>query len=289
MSNRRNFLKSGSLVLASAIFGNHLLTASESDKKKKKAIGLQLYSLKDAMKTDVLGTLKQVGDIGFTTLESANYADRKIYGLAPAEFKKTIDNLGMKFTSAHLAGPNYTKETAKEAMEWWKFAIEDHAAAGAKFLVKPSMPIPKKLDELKIWCDYYNAVGELTNASDIRFGFHNHAKEFVDIEGEIMYDYMLKHTDPKKVFFEMDVYWLKKGGYNPVDYMTKYPDRFPVLHIKDEKELGASGEIDFKPIYKAAYKNGLEDSFVEVERYDFEPIESVRKSYQFLNDASYVK
>lgn len=288
MTNRRDFLKTSSLVLAGGLMSTSLLQAAVAGKRKK-AIGLQLYSLRDAMKVDALGTLKQVADIGFTTLETANYADGKIYGMAPAEFKKVVKGLGMKMTSTHLGGPNYTKETAKEAMEWWKKAIEDHVAAGVTYMVKPSMPIPKTLGELQMWCDYYNAIGELTAASKIKFGFHNHAREFEKIEGEIMFDYMLKNTDPKKVFYEMDVYWVMRGGYNAVDYMDKYPDRFPVLHIKDEKEIGESGKLDFKAIYEKAYKNGLKDSFVEVERYNFEPIESVRKSYEFLNAAPYVK
>ena len=266
-----------------------MLQASNLQAKGKKAIGLQLYSLRDAMKADALGTLKQVGDMGFTTLEAANYAEGKIYGMTPSEFKKVVKGLGMKMTSAHLGGPDYTKENHNEAMDWWKKALEDHLEAGVRFMVKPSMPSAKTLDELKIWCDFYNHIGELTSASKVQFGYHNHDREFGKIEGETIYDFMIKNTDPKKVFFEMDVYWVTKGGSKPVDYMNKYPDRFPLLHIKDEKEIGESGEIDFKPIYETAYKNGLKDAFVEVERYNFEPVVSVRKSYDYLNAASYVK
>jgi sugar phosphate isomerase/epimerase len=89
--------------------------------------------------------------------------------------------------------------------------------------------------------------------------------------------------------FELDVYWVMKGGYNAVDYMKKYPTRIPVLHIKDEQEIGASGTIDFKPIYETAYANKVKEFYVEVERYNFEPIESVRKSYEYLAAAPYVK
>jgi len=288
MTNRRDFLKTSSLVIAGSLMSSPLLQAASSAKSKK-AIGLQLYSLRDAMKTDVLGTLKQVADMGYTTLETANYVNGKIYGMAPSEFKKVVKGLGMKMTSTHLGGPNYTKEKATEAIDWWKKAIADHVEAGVRFMVKPSMPIPKTLDELKMWCDFYNTLGEMTAAEKIQFGFHNHAREFEKIEGEIMYDYMIKNTNPKNVFFEMDVYWVMKGGYSPVDYLTKYPDRFPVLHIKDEKEIGESGLLDFKTIYETAYKNGMKDSFVEVERYNFEPLVSVKKSYDFLKSASYVK
>ncbi len=288
MTNRRDFLRTSSLIIAGGLMSSQMLKAAISEKGKK-SIGLQLYSLRDAMKTDVLGTLKQVAEMGFTTLETASYDNGKIYGMAPSEFKKVVKGLGMKMTSAHLGGPNYTKETAKEALDWWKKALEDHLEAGVRFLVKPSMPMPKTLDDVKLWCDFYNAIGEMTAKSKVQFGYHNHAHEFDKIEGGIIYDLMLEHTDPKKVFFEMDVYWVMKGGYKAVDYLNKYPDRFPVLHIKDEKEIGESGLIDFKPIYETAYKNGLKDAFVEVERYNFEPIVSVRKSCEFLKNASYVR
>ncbi|HSJ68243.1 MAG TPA: hypothetical protein VK921_11230, partial [Anditalea sp.] len=84
-------------------------------------------------------------------------------------------------------------------------------------------------------------------------------------------------------------YWCKKGGQDPATFINKHAGRFPLLHIKDEKELGESGEMDYRPIFDAAYKQGLDYYFVEVERYNFEPLESVRQSFHYLNDASYVK
>jgi len=289
MTNRRDFFRTSSLLIAGSLVGNQLIQASVLPAAGKKEIGLQLYSVRDAMKVDAKKTLKQVSEIGFKSLEAADYNDGKIYGMAPLEFKKVVKDLGMKLTSAHLGGPNYTKETHKEVMEWWKKALEDHQVAGCKFMVKPSMPNVKTLDEMKMWCDYYNSIGEMTAASKIQFGYHNHSHEFEKLEGEIIYDYMINHTDPKKVFFEMDVYWVMRGGFKAVDYMNKFPDRFPVLHIKDEKEIGESGQIDFKSIYETAYKNGLKDAYVEVERYNFDPIVSVKKSYDFLMAAPYVK
>jgi sugar phosphate isomerase/epimerase len=145
------------------------------------------------------------------------------------------------------------------------------------------------LGELDVWCDYYNAVGEVTKKSGLMFGFHNHSREFEKIEGTIMMDHMIKNTDPKLVCFELDVYWSQKGGYPAVDYLNKYAGRFPLLHIKDEEEIGASGTMDFKLIFEAAYAQGMKDFYVEVEKYNFEPIESVQKSFEYLNNASYVK
>jgi sugar phosphate isomerase/epimerase len=100
---------------------------------------------------------------------------------------------------------------------------------------------------------------------------------------------MLKNTDPAKVVFEMDTYWIYKGGKYSVDYFKKYPGRFELLHIKDAKELGASGEMNFKPIFDNMKLAGTKAYFVENEEYNFPPLESVKKCYEFLEKAPYVK
>jgi sugar phosphate isomerase/epimerase len=290
MTNRRDFFKTTSLLVAGSVIGANMVSAAiPAGKKKKKKIGLQLYSLRADMGKDAVATLKKAAEMGYYSLETASYGDGKIYGMLPGEFKKQVDDLGMKLSSCHLGGPNYTKETHAAAMEWWKKAVEDHAKIGMKYMIKPSMSFPDKLDVLKQHMDYFNAIGELTAAAGMKFGFHNHNREFGKIEDQIIYDFMIQNTDPKKVCFEMDVYWVMKGGYSPIDYMKKYSDRFPLLHIKDEKEIGESGQLDFKAIFETAYSIGMKDYFVEVERYNFEPLVSVQKSYDFLASASYVK
>lgn len=100
---------------------------------------------------------------------------------------------------------------------------------------------------------------------------------------------MLTNTDPEKVTFELDLYWIYKGGKNAVDYFQKYPGRFELFHVKDVAELGDSGKIDFKAAFDNAELAGMKDYIVEVERYNFEPLESVAKSFDFLNTAEFVK
>lgn len=285
MNNRRDFLKtSGALALASVLMPRGLFAAPA-----KKPIGLQLYSLREAMKDDPQNTLRLVSSIGYKNLESASYANGKIYDMDPQFFKKYIEDLGLKLRSAHVGGPSYDGTKKDETMDFWKKAVSDHKSMGAKYIIKPSMPIPKTLAELDKWCEYYNEIGQVAKKSGMLFGFHNHAREFEAVEDKIMLDYMIENTDPRLVFYELDVYWAQEGGQNPAEYLERYSGRFPVLHIKDEKEIGASKKMDFKPIFEAAYAQGMKEYFVEVERYDHEPIDSVQQSFAYLNKASYVK
>jgi len=281
---RREFLKKASLITLGGMVSSSLIEA-----KSAKQIGLQLYSLRDDIKDNIEEILEKVARIGYKTLEAANYQNGQIYGMDPKAFRSAVDGLGMQLRSAHVGGPNYSPDKHAEAMEWWKRASEDHANAGASFLIKPSMPIPKTLDALKVWCDYYNSTGEVTKSNGLMFGFHNHSREFEQIEGQIMFDFMLKNTDPSLFCMELDVFWCQEGGYNPVDYLKTYKGRFPLLHIKDEKEIGESGKMDFQSIFKAAYAQGMKDYFVEVEKYNYTPLESVKKSFDYLADASFVK
>jgi len=289
---RTNFIKSLIVMVLVAIFigGSARLGLA----KGKKDISLQMYSLRDDLKKDVKGTIEKMGKMGFTSLEAAGFDNGKFYGMEPEAFKALIEANGMKLISSHT-GINYTGDKASwdAAMTWWDMCIDAHKKAGCSYIVKPSMgDYPyTNLESIKKTCEYFNAIGEKCNAKGIRFGYHNHNHEFTKItdSDELVYDYMLKNTDPKKVTFEMDVYWVTKGGQKPLEYFNKYPKRFELLHIKDEKEIGASGEIDFKAIYDNKSKAGTKFAIVEVERYDFEPLVSVQKSYDYLNNAPYVK
>lgn len=265
---------------------------SEEVEKSKKDIYIQLYSVRDDIKADYEGTIATVAEIGYTGVEAAGYNDGKFYGMSPEDFKKSIEDAGMEVLSSHTTFPlaENPSETDWEAVwAWWDTAIQAHKDAGMKYIVAPWMPTPTTLADLQVYCDYYNQVGEKCNAAGMKFGYHNHNFEFNEIEGELMYDYLLNNTDPSKVFFQMDVYWVGEGGKNPVDYFNNYEGRFELLHIKDEKELGRSGKVDFEAIYNEMDKSGVKYNIVEVERYTGTPIEGVKESYDYLNDADFVK
>jgi len=287
-SLKRNHLKFLPLVLIVCLL---VLGFSSSRQKPKKNIGLQLWSVRDVIKTDLKGTIASIGKMGYSNIEAAGYGDGKFYGMEPAEFKALVEKSGLVFLSSHTGQNLPDAASWDKTMAWWDQCIAAHKAAGVKYIVQPSMgkDAYESLANLKAYCDYFNTVGEKCNAAGIRFGYHNHDKEFMELESEIMYDFMLKNTDPNKVMFQLDLFWIKKGGKNAIDYFNNYPGRFELWHVKDKAELGNKPTMDFKPAFEAKEKSGMKYFFVEVEEYNFPPLESVKKSLQFLNKEAYVK
>ena len=291
MANRRDFLKQASLLVAGSVAGSSILSGCGSSAPKKH-IGLQLYSLRDDVKKlGIKKVLEIVAKMGYANLETADYNNGMFYGIAPAEFKKIVEDLGMKVTSSHLS--RNISNNSDEDMAWWNKATEAHATCGMKYMVMPSSPLRGRgatMENVERYAEYFNEIGMLTAGASIAFGYHNHAFEFTNkIENVPVYDLLLEKTSPRHVFFENDVYWTKDGGYSAVDYLKKYPQRHKLLHIKDVKAIGASGTMDFKPIFDQFYANGMTDWYVEVEEYDGTPQEDVKKSYDFLAAAAYVK
>ncbi len=277
------------IVLAVFVTGG---LVSFSAPKKGKEVGVQLYSVRDDMKTDPKGTIAKLGAMGYKLAEAAGYSNGKFYGMEPAAFKAVCDASGMNFFSSHC-GQNVPDKAGWDAcMKWWDTCIAAHKAAGVKYIVQPSMDKVgyESLAGNKRYCDYFNAVGAKCNAAGIRFGYHNHTQEFKTVEGEIIYDHMLKNTDPAKVMFEMDLYWITEGGKNPVDYFTKYPGRFELWHVKDYRELGGSdAKMNFKPIFDNAKKAGMKHYIVEVEEFNGKPMDGMKQSLDLLQNAEYVK
>lgn len=257
----------------------------------RKAIGLQLYSVREDMQKDPVKTIEAIGKLGYSFVEAAGYNDGRFYGMQPAEFKSLIEKNHMSFLSSHAGLPLPDSASWSKAMEWWDKCIAAHAEAGVRYIVQPFMDSTgfTSLSGLARYCEYFNTIGRKCNDKGIKFGFHNHVKEFSEIEGQTIYDFMLQHTDSALVFFQVDLLWIYEGGKNVIDYFNRYPGRFALWHVKDEKELGASGKIDFKPIFENAKLAGLEYPVVEQEEFTTTPMEGVKKSLEFLLNADYVK
>lgn len=290
MKNRRDFLKQTSLIIAGGLIAPKVFSSGMMLPTAGKNIGLQLYSLRDMInKSGIQTTLEAVAKIGYKNLEAAGYSDGKLYGLDPADFKKRVDDLGMKFTSSHV-GHNYSKATHDEVMAWWDKTIETHHTAGASYMVQASMPVGEKskIEDLQLYCEYFSMVGKKTAAAGIAFGYHNHTSEFKKIGDHVILDYMLDNVDKKDVFFELDVYWCQEGGANPVDYLRKYAGQFKLTHIKDEKEIGASGKMDFKSIFKQMKADKIKDWYVEIEQYTHnDALASAKESFEYLDKSGF--
>lgn len=285
-----------------AVSASLALTACSSSKAIQKEMGLQLYSIRhligDANKFATNGDsiLKMLADQGYTSVEAANYRDGKLYGMEPADFKAAVEKAGLKSLSTHTMRGLSKEEVeagapSEATMQWWDQCIAAHKAAGMEYIVCPGHHIPNTLKELKVWCDYHNAIGKKCAEAGLKYGFHNHANEFTrKIEGKVMYDYMAENTDPEYVFFEMDVYWAVRGQVSPVEYFKRYPGRFKLLHIKDHKEIGESGMVGFDAIFRNAEIAGVENIVVEIEAFENKDMmKGVGQCAEYLQNADFVK
>ena len=264
-------------------------------KAAKKEIGLQLYSVREEISKNPNfdQILQKIAALGYTGVEAAGYKDGKLYNLSPQEFKAKVEKTGMKVLSSHATKTLSQQELASgdfsESLKWWDECIAAHKAAGMKYIVTPWMDVPKSLKDLETQCRYLDAVGAKCRQQGILYGYHNHAHEFKKVEDKVMFDYMLEHTNPENVFFEMDVYWAVIGDVSPVDYFNKYAGRFKALHIKDHREIGQSGMVGFDAIFNNAKTGGLKYLFVELEDTRNDIYTGLEQSIDYLKKASFVK
>ena len=200
--------------------------------------GLQLYSVRDDMGKDPSGTLKKLAEMGYKHVEHANYVNRKFYGYTPSEFKKLLDGLGLKMPSGHtVLGSQHWDTEKKEFTDLWKYTVEDAATMGQMYVISPSLnqSYRKDKDGLLRFMEVFNKSGELCKRSGMKFGYHNHDFEFSEkLDGETLYDIMLKNTDADLVIQQLDIGNLYNGGANAMEIVKQYPGRFLSLHVKDE-------------------------------------------------------
>ena len=241
-SSRRSFITNTTVTVA----GSALLpTLFWEEKKKKELVGIQLYSIRTDMQKDPSGTLKQLAEMGYKYVEHANYINRKFYGYTPAEFKKLLDDLGLKMRSGHtVMTPEHWDIAKKDFTDAWKHTVEDAATVGQQFVISPWLDNKYRIsyDELKNFMDIFNKCGELCKKSGMKFGYHNHDFEFSQkLNGQTLYDIILKNTAPELVIQQLDTGNLYNGGAKAIDIVRQYPGRFMSLHVKDEIE-GTTGE-----------------------------------------------
>lgn len=246
---------------------------------KKRKIGIQLYTLRNIIMTDLAGTLTSLSKCGYNSLEPYNF-DGSFYGHSAKDFRKMCSDLGMEITSTHC-GIN-SKNAA--------LFTEKAAEAGLKYLVLPSFGgrPEKTLDDFKIAAHEMNQIGEITRKAGITFGYHNHDFEFRPKEDKLPYDILLAETDPDMVTFEMDLFWVIKGGQKPEEYFQKNPGRFQLWHLKDMGNDGqtcivGNGRIGFRDLMKLSGEAGLKSIIYEQEHYsEGTPLHCAEQSYKYI-------
>ena len=250
---------------------------------EEKTIGIQLYSVLDAVRENPQASIEKLADMGYNAFELVQWGgDTTVFGLQPEEFKAICDQYGAKIISTHSSIQEDPSREA-EIMQNWRKLFEIQKACGGKYFVIPSYSAEYTEAGIKQMADYFNKVGKIAAEYGLKLGYHNHSGEFQTLKDsdKVMWEYLVEHTDPQYVFFELDVYWCTKGDKDPVAYLKKYPNRIEMLHIKDEFVIGESGDIDFKAIFNQFYKNGMEDYVVEIEM-----IPEVREKAKTNSDAA---
>ncbi len=274
MRSRRDFIKtSGTFAL-----GTYLLP--QGMKSNVKDVGVQLYSVRKEMLADAAGTLKQLAKIGYKELESAKSEKGNYYGLKPKEIKKIAADLGMTVRSGHV---HIDKD--------WQKSVDEAAEAGQSYLICSSMPSQgQTIENYQKTADAFNKAAEDCKKQNLIFGYHNHEEEFEKVNGQVLYDILLDRTDANLVQMEMDLGWLIVTGNDPDKYFEKYPNRFPLWHLKDmdltkkqSTEFGKGG-VDIKKLVAGGKKAGMKYFFVEQEEYEVSAFQSLTEDMKYLKE-----
>jgi sugar phosphate isomerase/epimerase len=290
-SSRREFIKAASVASAAAVCGTAIPSFAQT---LHVPLGLQLYSVRDELPKDYAGTLKQLGALGYKEVESAGY-----YNHSAAEVKQAMSAAGLHLVSAH-----YSMDDLRNQLDE---TISFNKGLGVTYLICSfpghKNPVTGKdvikfsLEDWRWNAEQFNAIGAKVSAAGMKFGYHNHTMEFQPIGGVIPYVELLKLTDPAHVTMEMDCGWVTVAGANPIEYLSKYPKRISMLHVKDFKDIkpGASienvptivelgqGSVDYRPILAEAAKAGVvKHCFVEQEGYNVPWTEGLKIDAEYM-------
>ena len=244
-------------------------------------IGIQLYTVRKLMARDFDGTLAALAGIGYREVEFAGY-----FGHSPAQVRRALRRHGLAAPSTHIALP------ADDAA--WQRTLDDAKTIGHRWVTVAWIdePMRRTPDDWVRVAERFNALGAKARNAGLRFAYHNHAFEFIRVGDTTLFDTLLTRTDPALVDLEMDVYWVVKGGADPLAILHEHPGRFPLLHLKDATaaperlmvDVGA-GTIDF-PAILAADRDTLKHAFVEHDE-PADALASARASYSYLSKLSY--
>ena len=282
-TSRRTFIKNSSITLAGSAMLPRIIL--QEQKNTDHVLGIQLYTVRDDMEKDPAGTLKRLAEMGYKHVEHAGYENRKFYGYSIPDFKKLLNDNGLKMASGHsFLGSKQWNKTGNDFTDEWKYTIEDAAAVGMKYVISPGVDegLCKNADDFKWYMELFNKTGGLCKKAGITFAYHNESYEFNhSLDGTVLYELLLKLTDQSLVAQQIDIGNMYEPGGRPMDYLKRYPGRFVLMHVKDEIKRdtpGQNGEvyestvlgngvIGVKDIVDFAGKSGTKYFIIEQESY----------------------
>jgi sugar phosphate isomerase/epimerase len=301
-TSRRDFVKTSAMAALGAAL---LPTVACASGKKERYVGVQLYCVRDEMMKDPVGTMTQLAKIGYVYVEHANYVDGKFYGYTATEFKKVLDGLGLKMVSGHtVLGANHWDAAKNDFTDSWKKTVEDAGILQQKYVTSPWMDESWRTsyDVFKGYMDVYNKCGELCQKQGMKFAYHNHAFEFSEkLNGEKVFDIMMKSMDPNLVVMQLDMGNLYIGGAVAIDVVNQYPGRFENVHVKDmikteggeepyESTILGQGIVNAKQVTDQLTKIGGTTCYIiEQESYQGKtPMECMKEDFEIMKGWGYI-
>ncbi len=242
--------------------------------------GIQLWSVKEDMAVDPKEVYKKLSAAGYTQIETFEGAQGILWGMSPAEYKTYLGDLGLRAVAGHCNINENFEQKVAEATE-----------VGMEYLICPHIGANDSLDYYKEHIDKFNKCAEICASSGIKFAYHNHDYSFRPVEGVIPQQLMMDSTDKGKVFFEMDIYWVALAEQDPIEWLNKYPGRWPLVHVKDMEEktedIGSTqlgtGKLDFPALLSTAKSVGTEYLIIEQEKFiDITPMEAAKQNAAYM-------
>ncbi len=266
--NRRNFLNKSTQAIALLTLFPEIACANKYPIGKGifKDFGIQLWTVRDIIYENPKETLSQIAKMGFTQIESFEGKKGIFWDMKPKEFKSFLDGEGLKFVSTHCDWKSDLERKASEI-----------ASIGGKYLVCPWLGPQKTIDDFKSFADQFNKAGEICKKEGVKFTYHNHDYSFEKLDNKIPQEILMDNTDPNLVDFEMDIYWVVTAGIDPIEYLSKYKNRFKLCHIKDrlknttEKKASCNlgeGFIEYDKLLLKAKEFGMDYYIYEQEKYN---------------------
>jgi len=289
MNSRRSFLVQAGLLSAGILLAPSCMI--NGDKKTKHKLGLQLYSLRDIINSDVKGTIAKVAQAGYAEVETYGYSpDNGIFGMDVKAFREILEANNLTAPSGHYGFDEYL-QGKEDLLENY---IQTATTLGHQYITVPYLgeELRSDADSYKRLSEKLNKAGELTKKSNIQLAYHNHDFEFQSFDGVTGYEILLKETDPSNLKFEIDLYWAARAKQDIKAMFASNEGRFVMWHVKDmdkgkpelNTEIG-NGSINYKEIFADAETSGVKHYFVEQENFtDIDPFVSIQKSAEYVNN-----